>query len=123
MVTIERDEFDRLVEAALEELPERFREHIANVVITIEDRPSPELCQDHDLPDDLLGFYAGVPVTEASHLDSPTALDRIYLFRDNLCALCTTRAELVDEVRITLLHEIGHHFGLDEDRLDELGYA
>ena len=123
MVTIERDEFDRLVETALAELPTRFREHIANVVIAIEDRPSAKLCELHDVPDDLLGFYEGVPVTEATHFEAPTELDRIYLFRNNLQEMCESRAELIDEIRVTLLHEIGHHFGLDEDRLEELGYA
>lgn len=123
MVTIERNEFDRLVETALRELPDRFREHIANVVIAIEDRPSEQLCDEHDVPDDLLGFYEGVPVTETSHFDTSTTLDRIYLFRDNLQEMCESREELVDEIRVTLLHEIGHHFGLDENRLEELGYA
>lgn len=122
MVPLDRHEFDRLAELELAELPEQYQAQIANVVIAIEDNPPAGLLASHELPADLLGFYDGVPVTEGG-IDSPAALDRIYLFRNNLCAMCTTTDELSHEIRVTLLHEIGHHLGIDEDRLEELGYG
>jgi predicted Zn-dependent protease with MMP-like domain len=86
-------------------------------------RPDAAFQREHDVPDDILGLYVGVPLEEKGPELAPTALpDRILIFRENLCGMCTSRDELVDEIRITVLHEIGHHFGLDEDRLAELGY-
>lgn len=110
------DEFDALVERALDDIPPELASLIHNVVVLVEDEP-PE-----DDPD-LLGYYDGVALTarEANH--SGALPDRILLFRGPLLDMCTSRDELVDEVRITVVHEIAHHFGIDDARLHELGYA
>ena len=85
-------------------------------------RPSRQFLTEYDVPEDLLGLYMGVPLEEASQGRMAPLPDRIVIFRDNLCAMCATREELIDEIRVTVLHEIGHHFGMDEDQLEELGY-
>lgn len=123
MIQVSRSEFDGAVEAALREVPAEFQKYLDNVVIEVQDRPGRDL-MDEGFPDDLLGLYSGSSLQEEFGAAYHQALpDRIILFRENLCDMCESREELVDEIRITLLHEIGHHFGLDEDRLDELGYA
>ena len=76
-----------------------------------------------DLPEDLLGLYIGASIENAAAGDGPLLPDRVLIFRRNLCEMCESREELADEIRITVLHEIGHHFGLDEEALDELGYG
>lgn len=123
MIRVTADEFDSAVKAALADVPLEFRALLENVVIEVQERPGRELLDD-GLPDDLLGIYIGTPLEEeysdGYHQPLP---GRIILFRANLCDMCESREELIEEIRITLLHEIGHHFGMDEDKLDELGYA
>ena len=124
MITICDEEFDQTVERALAELPDEFATHLKNVVIEVRPRPDAAFQREHDVPGDLLGLYAGVPLDEQGYRREHAGPlpDRIYIFRENLCAACASREELTREIRVTLLHEIGHHFGLDEDRLAELGY-
>jgi len=112
------ERFEELVAEALDEIPEELGELMDNVVVLVVDEP-PE--------PDLLGRYDGVPLTERSeaygsygHLPMP---DRIEIYRFPLCALCATEEELVEEVRVTVVHEVAHHFGIDDDRLDDLGWA
>ena len=116
-------EFDQAVEAALAEIPDEFRRYLENVVIEVHAKPDPTLIPDDEHPDEVLGLYLGVPVEDwevgASAVHMP---DRVLIFRDALCDMCESREELIAEIRITLLHEIGHHFGMDEDRLEQLGY-
>lgn len=124
MIRISEREFDQAVEAALAEIPPEFQPYLENVIIEVHDRPDARLMREHGVPDDLLGLYVGQPLDEKGPDMIHTVLpDRILVFRDNLCAMCTTREELIEEIRVTVLHEVGHHFGMDEDRLDELGYA
>jgi predicted Zn-dependent protease with MMP-like domain len=116
-------DFDRAVEQALAEVPPEFQRYLDNVAVEVRNRPDRALMREHEIPDDVLGFYIGVPLEEkAADLSAVALPDRILIFRDNLCEMCESWAELVDEIRITVLHEIGHHLGLDEDRLEELGY-
>lgn len=116
-------DFDRAVERALAEVPDEFRPYLDNLVVEVRDRPDAAFMREHDVPDDVLGLYAGVPLEEKGPVAAPTPLpDRIFIFRDNLCEMCASWEELVDEIRITMLHELGHHLGLDEERLEELGY-
>ncbi len=123
MISVSEADFDRAVQAALDEIPDEFREYLENVLIEIRPRPDATLCREHDVPDDLLGLYVGVPLEEKGPDLAPSPLpDRILIFRDNLCAMCESVDELIDEIRVTVLHEVGHHFGLDEDQLEELGY-
>lgn len=123
MIRISDAEFDRAVEAAIDEIPAEFKRHLENVLIEVRNRPDAALLREYEESPDLLGLYIGTPLDER-HVDSggPMLPDRILIFRDNLCGMCASREELISEIRITVLHEIGHHFGLDEDRLEELGY-
>jgi predicted Zn-dependent protease with MMP-like domain len=124
---MKRATFTALARRAFERLPKQFRDHLEHVEFVIEDWPSAELLESLDLdPEDdmLLGFYDGVPVGERSSLDGPEPVtDTIYLFQGALEEACESDAELVEEIRVTLLHEIGHHFGLDDDEIEKLGYG
>ncbi|GMU81071.1 MAG: metallopeptidase family protein [Phycisphaerales bacterium] len=124
MIRMSDTEFDRAVEAALAEIPDEFRVHLENVMVEVRPRPDRALMREYEVPDDILGLYVGTPLGErlAEGL-GPMLPDRVLIFRDNLCEMCESREELIDEIRITVLHEIGHHFGMDEDQLDELGYG
>ena len=108
--------FDRLVEDALDSLPAEIAARVHNVVVLVEERAPAE-------DPDLLGIYDGVALTERAANHAGDLPDRILLFRDNLLAMCETPEQLADEVRITVVHEIAHHFGIDDARLDDLGYA
>jgi predicted Zn-dependent protease with MMP-like domain len=123
MIHVSDADFDEAVRAALDEVPDDFRPYLENVLIEVQSQPDMALLREYQETDDLLGIYVGVPLEEKGPERAPTPLpDRILIFRDNLCAMCASWEELVDEIRITVLHEIGHHFGLDEDRLADLGY-
>lgn len=107
-----RTRFRKLVEEALEALPDVFRQKLTNVAIIVEDHP-PERAEREGL---LLGLFHGVPRTEKSVFQS-TPPDRIFLYQKNIEAVCSTDEEIRREVRRTLLHELGHYFGLNEDEL------
>jgi predicted Zn-dependent protease with MMP-like domain len=116
---IEMDDarFDALVDQALDGIPDELAALVRNVVVLVEDEP-PE-----GEPDDLLGLYDGIALTERDSTVSGQLPDRILIFRGPLLDLVETEAELVDEVRITVVHEVAHHFGIDDARLHDLGYA
>jgi predicted Zn-dependent protease with MMP-like domain len=116
-VDLEPDAFDALVDRALDQIPEELAALVHNVVVLVEDEP-PE-----GEPDDLLGLYEGVALTERWGTPPMELPDRILIFRGPLLDLCDSEAELVEEVRITVVHEIAHHFGIDDDRLHQLGYG
>ena len=110
-------EFERVVAEALDSLPSRFAELIENVVITIEEEPSAEdLEAGEDDDSELVGIYRGVALTERTH-DMPLLPDEIAVFRGPINRLARTRRDAVEEIRETLIHELGHYFGLDEDEL------
>jgi predicted Zn-dependent protease with MMP-like domain len=108
--------FDALVDRALDEIPDEIAALVRNVVVLVEDEP-PE-----DDPD-LLGLYDGVALTERWGDPTLQLPDRIFIFRGPLLDLCDSEEQLVEEVRITVVHEVAHHFGIDDDRLHDLGYA
>ena len=114
---VDEAQFDDLVAAALDRVPPELADLIDNCVVLVEDRP-PE-----DAPDDLLGLYEGIPLTERGEFYSAVLPDRILIFREPILAICETLDDVVEEVHITVVHEIAHHFGIDDDRLHELGYA
>ena len=116
--------FEQQVERILARLPEQFRDAARNIQILIEDEPSPEiLAETEDESDEpLLGLYIGTPLPERSFGEVPALPDRIYIFRGPLERLSRSRKELREEIRITVLHELAHYFGLDDDHLLELGY-
>jgi predicted Zn-dependent protease with MMP-like domain len=122
-VHVPRRRFEILVGAALDDLPEALLEHAENVVVLVEDRPTPEqLAAAEGEGEELFGLYEGVARTDRG-LDAPYLPDRITLFRVPLAAACADEDELYEEIRVTLVHEFAHHFGIDDDRLDELGWA
>jgi predicted Zn-dependent protease with MMP-like domain len=114
--------FERLVELAIAEIPEPFRAALTEVAIVIDDEPTPDQRRENDLADgdQLYGLYEGVPRTEYG-ADWAAAPNRITLFRLILEEDFADPRELADEVRLTVIHELAHHLGIDDDRLDELG--
>ena len=121
---LSNEEFDEVIEQAIEELPEQFREHLAEVMIDVMKLPDREMLHEIKVgKHSLLGLYRGVPLPDRSVnqvMDMPA---RIILFKKNIERICPDRDEMIDQIRVTLLHEIGHHFGFDEEDLDELGYG
>ena len=117
MVDMSREEFEDAVRDALDEIPEELAEQMDNVVVLVEDDPPPD-------DPELLGLYEGVPLTERGEFWAAGALpDRITIYRHPTLALCESRDEVVEEVAVTVVHEIAHHFGIDDERLHELGWA
>jgi predicted Zn-dependent protease with MMP-like domain len=115
-------EFERVVRDALDSLPKRFADMVHNVVIAVEEEPSDEdlACIEHDDDDDgdaeLLGIYRGVALTERTH-DEPLLPDEIAIFRGPINRVTHTRQEAVEEVRETVIHELGHYFGLGDEEM------
>jgi predicted Zn-dependent protease with MMP-like domain len=117
-------EFEVIVHEALSEIPEEFYEKIENIDILIEDYPSSEIQRDMRVSrKGLLGLYSGVPFNKRSPTSYGNVLpDRIYLFKKNLEEFCKTREELKEQIQRTVLHELGHYFGISDRRLRELGF-
>jgi predicted Zn-dependent protease with MMP-like domain len=115
-IDVSRERFEALVDQALDDIPDELTELVRNVVVLVEDEPP------RDEPD-LLGMYDGVAKTERDGSYGMELPDRIFIFRNPLLDMCESEEELVDEVRITVVHEVAHHFGIDDDRLHDLGYA
>lgn len=117
-----RREFEALVIRALEGLPAFIKERMENVDVVIEDRASPELLKEMGLysPLDLLGLYQGIPITQRGVSYGNVLPDKITLFQCPIEAVCRTKEEIEEKVREVVLHEVGHYFGLDEERLEEL---
>ena len=110
------DEFERIVIDELDELPDEMVDGLENLVFVTEDRP-----EDGSL--DLLGIYEGVALTERDRYGFGELPDRIVLFREPLLAICATEDELRDEIHVTLVHEIAHYYGIDDEELHRLGWA
>ena len=115
-VEMSPERFDALVEEALDGIPDELASLVRNVVVLVEADAPPE-------DPDLLGLYEGWALTERYGDMPPRLPDRIFIYRNNLLDMCETEEELVEEVRITVVHEVAHHFGIDDERLHELGYA
>lgn len=117
-----RREFEQLVERAFESLPDRFKLLLDNVVVLIEDWPDSELLKNLGMEADetLFGLYEGDPLTSYGRDFGMTEPDRIHIFKGPLEEACDTADELIDEVRKTVLHEVGHFFGLNEDQVEHL---
>lgn len=118
------DDFSELVKRALDSIPPKFRHHLENVVVEVQETPSRQDCEamEIDDPGEMLGIYHGTPLTDRSVEMDGYLPDRITLFQRNIEDICETRDEIVAEIRTTVLHEIGHYFGLDEEDLFEVGY-
>ena len=102
-----------MVAKAMDGLPERFKQQISNVAILVEHNPGPRR---------LLGLYEGIPLISRTSQYSGVLPDRITIYRLAICAICNTEEEVADQVRRTVIHEIAHHFGIDDHRLHELGW-
>ena len=111
-----RAEFEYLVSEALDGIPPELTALMRNVAILVEDDPPPG-------DPDLLGLYEGVPLTSRDSWYAGVLPDRILIFRNPTLSICETRDDVVEEVRITVVHEIAHHFGISDERLHELGYG
>lgn len=122
---LSRRQFDELLAQALADVPAPFAEHLANVVIGVEPYPSEQTVRELGLDDadDLLGLYTGTPMTERHADDGGNLPDSIVLYQRNIEEACDSEEDVVREIRTTLLHEIGHYFGMDETELDDLGYG
>jgi predicted Zn-dependent protease with MMP-like domain len=115
VVRMSTQRFDELVSDALDQIPPELAAAIENVVILVEAR--------HPEEPDLLGLYEGVALTERDSSYAGSLPDAITIYRDALLDICETDDEVVEEVTVTVVHEIAHHFGIDDDRLHELGWA
>jgi len=117
---IDRAGFEVLVEKAIEGLPRRYMKYFTNISIMVEDYPSPEEADSLGVPrDELLGLFTGVPYPhKGGFFEIPQPMpDAIVLFQRNIEAFCSSEAELIEEIRKTLIHEVGHYFGLSEEEL------
>ena len=114
-VRMDSQRFDELVSDALDLIPPQLAAVMDNVVVLVADR--------NDEEDDLLGLYEGVALTERDSHYGGSLPDTMTIYRDALLDICDDEDEVVEEVKITVVHEIAHHFGIDDDRLHELGWA
>ena len=113
-VDVPPDRFEALVADALDGIPEALGRRMENVVVSVRDRPP--------VPG-LLGRYEGIPLTGRAEYGGMVMPDRITIYREPILRICRSEADVVRQVRVTVVHEVAHHFGIDDDRLDELGWA
>jgi predicted Zn-dependent protease with MMP-like domain len=128
--SIDRTRFDSILEEVLSEMPDAVHRILDEVPLIVEDYPSAEIMKEMGLRrrDDLCGLHDGIPLTEPEHRQWRTRPEGILIFRTGIMAMATddggriSRKELRRQIRITILHEVGHHYGLSEEDLKELGY-
>jgi predicted Zn-dependent protease with MMP-like domain len=113
VIDVEPAKFEDMVVAALDSLPEDLGRLMRNVAVTAEHGPGPP---------GLLGLYQGIPLTSRTSQYAGVLPDRITIYRQAICAICHSEAEVVEQVRRTVIHEVAHHFGIDDARLTELGW-
>jgi predicted Zn-dependent protease with MMP-like domain len=116
VLQISREQFEVLVGEALDEIPPELAALMDNVALFVEDEAPPD--EPH-----LLGLYTGIPLTERGQWYAGALPDRISIFMNPILRICETLDDVVDEVHVTVVHEIAHHFGIDDERLHELGYG
>jgi predicted Zn-dependent protease with MMP-like domain len=114
MIRMDTAAFEELVSDAIDGIPPGLRSAMENVAVVVDDE-SP--------PGNLYGLYVGVPLTERGNHYSATVPDRITIYMATILAMSRTREQVVERVRTTVVHEIAHHFGIDDRRLEELGWA
>jgi predicted Zn-dependent protease with MMP-like domain len=113
VVIVGDDRFEEMVREALDGMPPDLSRVMRNVAVTVEHDPGPP---------GLLGLYEGIPLIERTANYSGVLPDRITIYHQAICAICRSESDVVEEVRRTVIHEIGHHFGMDDPRLRELGW-
>ena len=125
MMKLNRKRFEEIVAEALDELPEDIGEALSNVYVVVEQWPSEEIIGEMNLRSkhELLALYQGIPLTERNTSYGGAVLpDRITIFQGPLQTMCDSLPELMDEIKRAVVHELAHHFGIDDERLRELGY-
>ncbi len=115
MISVGREAFEQLVADALDALPPALADQMDNVAIRVEDR--------NRMEPRLLGLHEGIPLTEREDYGGLAMPDVVTVYRLALCDVCNSLEQLRDEVYVTVVHELAHHFGIDDDRLDDLGWA
>jgi predicted Zn-dependent protease with MMP-like domain len=113
VIDVAPEAFEEMVRQALDGLPEELGQMMRNVAVTVEHGPGPP---------GLLGLYQGVPLTSRTTHYAGVLPDRITIFHRAICAICWTEAEVIEQVRRTVIHEVAHHFGIGDSRLRELGW-
>jgi len=113
VIEVEPGRFEDMVVTALDGLPEELGQLMRNVAVTVEHDPGPR---------GLLGLYQGIPLTSRTSQYAGVLPDRITIYRKAICAICRTEQDVADQVGRTVIHEIAHHFGIDDHRLSELGW-
>ncbi|GAA2149152.1 putative Zn-dependent protease with MMP-like domain [Humibacillus xanthopallidus] len=113
MIDVDPERFEMMVSEALDGIPAELGELMSNVAVTV---------QHGSGPPGLLGLYRGVPLTRRSSFYAGVLPDRITIYRLAICALCASDSDVVEQVRRTVIHEVGHHFGIGDARLRELGW-
>jgi predicted Zn-dependent protease with MMP-like domain len=126
----DRKRFDEILEQVLADLPDAAHRILDEVPLIVDDYPSPDVLRETQAksPDDLCGLHDGIPLTEPEHRHWRSRPEGLLIYRAGILAMATTdegkisRGELRRQIRITILHEVGHHYGLSEEDLKELGY-
>ncbi len=119
---MDRRRFEELVAEALDRLPAYFREKLDNIAVIVEDEPPPEIAEEYQRDGQLLlGLYQGVPLPERSVWSPYPYPDVISIYQRNIERICRTEEEIIQQVQETVMHELGHYFGMDEEKLRDLG--
>jgi predicted Zn-dependent protease with MMP-like domain len=113
MIEVEPPRFEEMVSRALDGLPADLGHMMRNVAVTVEPGPGPP---------GLLGLYEGIPLTSRGSFYAGALPDRITIYQQAICAICDTEDQVAEQVRRTVIHEVGHHFGITDERLRELGW-
>ncbi|WP_372734994.1 metallopeptidase family protein [Nocardioides sp.] len=113
MVEVEPERFEEMVTEALDGLPDELGELMSNVAVTVQHEAGPR---------GLRGLYRGIPLTRRSNFYAGALPDQITIYHRAICAMCNSEAEVVEQVRRTVIHEVGHHFGIGDARLRQLGW-
>lgn len=113
MITVDPEAFEQMVASAMDSLPEQFGNLMKNIAVLVEHGPGPR---------GLLGLYEGVPLTSRTTGYAGVLPDRITIYQQAICSICGSEAEVIEQVRRTVIHEVGHYFGMSDERLRELGW-
>ena len=116
---MEREQFAKVMQEVLDGLPEEFRSRISNVAVLLEDLPPGQPPSSHP-KQPLLGLFHGIPMTKKSVFNLPTGPDYVVLYQKNIESVCSTEAEIRAQIRLTVIHEFGHYFGMDEEQLKDV---
>jgi predicted Zn-dependent protease with MMP-like domain len=124
MIQVSDEQFDQAVSEALDSAPPEFRPYMDDVVVDVQDFPDRQVLQRLGIRNrqSLLGYYHGIPLTRRSVSQTVQLPDYIVIYKKNIQRICNNREELVEQIRRTVLHEVGHHFGMSENDLRRLNY-